>query len=113
LLLETHGDCTQRRRLNFVKATPRGAELIECAQKMIRVARDRFCDKRIFVIAVLTREFLSRDRKEKSKMFPQGNVDVAAAKQKFAQLRRGKKFHPKQRFALSKESTAEEIGLAA
>jgi hypothetical protein len=35
-------------------------------------------------------------------MFPQGNVDVAAAKQKIAQLRRGKKFYSEQRFALSK-----------
>jgi hypothetical protein len=80
---------------------------------MIRISCDRVCDKRGFVIAVAAREFFGRDRKEKSKMFPQGKVEIAVAKQKFAQLRRGKKFHPEERFALSKQPTAKEIGLAA
>src|SRR5436305_3545008 len=67
LFLKTSSDFAQRWRIDFLERPAGCAELVERAEKMIGITRDRFCnERRLFVVDLFSGELLGRDGQEQS-----------------------------------------------
>src|SRR5438132_13993974 len=62
LFLKTSSDFAERGRIDFLEGPAGSPELVERAEKMIGIARDRFCHQRgLFVVAHSSGEFFGGD----------------------------------------------------
>src|SRR5881409_539308 len=94
LFLKTSSDFAERGRIDFLEGPAGSPELVERTEKMIGIARDRFCHQRgLFVVAHSSGEFFGGDGKEQPEMFAQCKLQPDFAQQGFAQLRRRQKLY--------------------
>src|SRR6266436_9809703 len=69
LFLKTSSDFAERGRIDFLEGPAGSPELIERAEKMIGIARDRFCHQReLFVVAHSSGEFFGRSEEHTSEL---------------------------------------------
>ena len=114
LFLKTSSDFAERGRIDFLEGPAGRPELVERAEKMIGIARDRFCHQRgLFVVAHSSGEFFGGDGKEQPEMFAQCKLQPDFAQQGFAQLRRRQKLYSDERVAGAEQLVAKKIGLTA
>src|SRR5207302_4950896 len=72
LFLKTSSDFAQRWRIDFLERPAGCAELVERAEKMIGITRDRFCnERRLFVVDLFSGEFFGSDGEEQPEVFAQ------------------------------------------
>src|SRR6266705_2722731 len=66
LFLKTSSDFAERERIDFLEGPAGSPELVERAEKMIGIARDRFCHQRgLFVVAAaIARNLAARSQAE-------------------------------------------------
>ncbi|OLC29209.1 MAG: hypothetical protein AUH91_00650 [Verrucomicrobia bacterium 13_1_40CM_4_54_4] len=85
-------------------------KLINHAQKMIGIARDRFRHQRFWIFVG---EHLRCDRQQQTQVFTQRNSESTAAQQQLAQLRRRKKFYPQKRNAARQKFAPQQPSVTA